>query len=51
MEQRRGLNRDAIKYLAIAAMLLDHIAWYLLPFSSPTAQVFNVFGRITAPVM
>jgi len=51
MEQRRGLNRDAIKYLAIAAMLLDHIAWYLLPFSSPTAQVFHVFGRITAPVM
>ncbi len=51
MEQRRGMNRDAVKYIAIFAMLLDHIAWYLLPFSSPWAQAFHVVGRITAPVM
>ena len=51
MEQRRELNRDALKYIAITAMLLDHIAWYLLPFGSPAAQAFHLVGRITAPVM
>ena len=51
MNQRRGLNRNELKYLAITAMLLDHIAWYLLPFASPTAQIFHVVGRITAPLM
>ena len=51
MERTRDLNRDAIKHLAIIAMLLDHIAWYLLEFSSPWAQAFHVAGRVTAPVM
>ena len=51
MERTRGLNRDELKYLAIFAMLLDHIAWFLLPFSSPVAQIFHVVGRITAPIM
>ena len=51
MEPRKGLNRDVLKYIAVVAMLLDHIAWYLLPFSSPAAQVFHIVGRITAPLM
>ncbi len=51
MEQTRGLNRDTLKYLAIFAMLLDHIAWYLLESSSPWAQAFHVAGRVTAPLM
>lgn len=51
MEQTRGLNRDILKYLAILAMLLDHIAWYLMEFSSPWAQAFHIVGRITAPLM
>lgn len=48
---KKGLSADAIKYIAIFAMLLDHIAWFFLDFSSPLAQVFHTFGRITAPVM
>ena len=51
MEQTRGLSRDTIIYVAILAMLLDHVAWYLLEFSSPWAQAFHVVGRVTAPVM
>lgn len=51
MQTSRIWNRDLIKYIAIIAMLLDHIAWYLLPFASPAAQAFHVVGRITAPVM
>lgn len=49
--RKGGLSANAIKYIAIIAMLLDHIAWYFLAFSSPLAQVFHVVGRITAPVM
>ena len=45
------MNRDTLKYIAVFAMLLDHIAWYLLEFSSPWAQAFHVVGRVTAPVM
>lgn len=45
------LNRDALKYIAVFAMLLDHIAWYLLPFASPWAQAFHIVGRVTAPIM
>lgn len=48
---RKPLNRNAVKYIAVFAMLLDHIAWVFLDFSSPTAQVFHVLGRMTAPVM
>ena len=51
MQEKQGLNRDTLKYIAIFAMLLDHIAWYLLEFSSPTAQAFHIVGRITAPIM
>ena len=51
MNERGKLSRDMLKYIAIFAMLLDHIAWYLLPFSSPWAQTFHVVGRVTAPVM
>lgn len=48
---KKHLNRNSVKYIAIFAMLLDHIAWTFLDFSSPTAQVFHIVGRITAPVM
>ncbi len=51
MNESGKLSRDMLKYIAIFAMLLDHIAWYLLEFSSPWAQAFHVVGRITAPVM
>ncbi|MGN0468705.1 MAG: TraX family protein [Acutalibacteraceae bacterium] len=48
---KKVLDRDAIRYIAIFAMLLDHIAWYFLEFSSPEAQIFHFVGRITAPIM
>ena len=47
----KPLNRNAVKYIAVFAMLLDHIAWTFLSFRTPTAQLFHVIGRITAPVM
>ncbi|MCM1364861.1 MAG: conjugal transfer protein TraX [Faecalibacterium sp.] len=48
---KKCLNRDIIKYFAIFAMLLDHIAWTFLQFSSPTARIFHILGRTTAPIM
>lgn len=42
---------DFIKYVAIFAMLLDHIAWTFLPFDSPVSQLFHILGRMTAPIM
>lgn len=48
---KKSLSGDTIKYIAIAAMLLDHIAWTFLRFDSPAAQLFHIIGRITAPIM
>lgn len=45
------LNTNQLKYIAIFAMLLDHIAWSFLAFQTPLAQTFHFIGRITAPIM
>ena len=50
------LNRAQIKYIAIAAMLLDHLAAYLLlPEKHPTFIVLYIImrtiGRVAAPIM
>lgn len=46
-----GLTADAIKWIAIAAMLVDHIAWGFVPTDSAAGQVMHILGRITAPTM
>ena len=51
MKSRQLLSRDMLKYIAIFAMLLDHIAWFFLEFTSPTAQLFHFVGKLTAPIM
>jgi len=47
----RPFNRNQIKYIAIFAMLLDHIALGFLPDTSPLYVMMHFFGRITGPVM
>lgn len=49
--QKRGLTANTIKWIAIAAMLIDHIAWGFVPFDSAAGQIMHVIGRITAPTM
>lgn len=53
MEQRRafGLNRDAIKYVAMFTMFLNHFANVFLPVNSMLAEVLMNVGYFTAPVM
>ena len=56
MKEKINLNRTQIKYIAIAAMILDHVAAFLLP---PDKQpewivlyiIMRTIGRIAAPVM
>lgn len=52
-----SLNRNQLKYLAIFAMLLDHIAWILSQnyydssWEYALCFVFRTLGRLTAPIM
>ncbi|MEE3417106.1 MAG: TraX family protein [Prevotella sp.] len=45
------LNRNQIKYIAIIAMIIDHIAWTFVPITSVLGQVMHVIGRLTGPTM
>ena len=52
-----SLNRNQLKYLAICAMLLDHIAYLFqnnlrnYSWGMPLIFLFRSLGRITAPLM
>ena len=45
------LNRNQLKYLVIAAMLIDHKAWAFVPTASLLGQVMHIIGRLTGPTM
>ena len=47
----QGLNRNQLKYLAVFAMLLDHIGWAFVPTASFAGQLIHAVGRFTAPTM
>lgn len=46
-----SLNRNQLKYLAILAMVVDHVAWAFVPKATLLGQLMHFFGRITGPVM
>jgi len=45
------LERNQIKCIAISCMVLDHVAFALVPYTSPLFHVMRFFGRCTAPIM
>lgn len=45
------LSRRSLKYIAIIAMVIDHIAFLFVPDTSIMYQIMRFIGRITAPVM
>ncbi len=47
----KGITGSDIKYIAILAMLIDHVAWAFIPIDTAAAQIMHAIGRITAPVM
>ena len=51
MTGRLSLNRNQLKYLVIAAMLIDHIAWAFVPMDTVLGQVMHFIGRLTGPTM
>lgn len=51
MTNKLSLNRNQLKYLVIAAMLIDHIAWAFVPTASLLGQVMHFIGRLTGPTM
>ena len=46
-----SLNRIQIKYIAIIAMLVDHVAWLFVSLYSPAGQIMHFIGRLTGPTM
>ena len=46
-----SLNRNQIKYLAIIAMLIDHLAWKMFDTASPPGEIMHFIGRLTGPTM
>lgn len=51
MEKKRPFNRDVIKYTAIAAMLINHIANVFLEQGTGAYEIMVDIGYFTAPVM
>ena len=51
MESLPKLNRNQLKYVLIAAMLIDHLAWSFVPTLSVLGQVMHIIGRLTGPSM
>ena len=45
------MNRNQIKYIAIIAMVIDHIAWKYVPTQSILGQIMHFIGRLTGPTM
>lgn len=52
-EQKKGLNANQIKLIAIIAMTVDHLTWTFFPGYDKTWYVIllHIIGRLTAPIM
>ena len=48
---KKGLNRNQLKYIAIIAMLIDHVALLFIPSSSCVYTICRFIGKLTAPIM
>ena len=46
-----GLSANALKFIAIAAMLIDHIAWRFVETNSTEGFFMHLIGRMTIPIM
>ena len=53
INKQKGLNSNALKLIAIAAMTVDHFTWAVFPGTQKVWYVIalHIIGRITAPVM
>ena len=47
----RGLTVNTLKYIAILAMVIDHIAYAFVPSGTALSIVMHFIGRTTGPIM
>lgn len=45
------MNRNHLKYIAAASMLIDHIGAFFIPVTTPAGCLMRIVGRLTAPIM
>ena len=45
------MNRNFLKYIAVIAMLSDHIALAFVGMDNPLGLAMRIFGRLTAPII
>jgi len=52
-QNKKFLNSNMIKLIAITAMTADHLAWAIFPGYSkePVAVILHIIGRLTCPIM
>lgn len=48
---KNKINANTLKYIAVIAMLIDHIAWSFVPTASLLGFLMHTVGRLTAPIM
>jgi len=46
-----GLNSNTLKIIAIAAMVIDHIAFAFVLYDTPISIIMHLVGRLTGPIM
>ncbi len=53
MNKLKSLNSNQIKLIAIVAMTIDHIAWFVFPGypTEPLPIIMHIIGRLTCPIM
>ncbi|MBO4506548.1 MAG: hypothetical protein J5728_09010 [Lachnospiraceae bacterium] len=48
---KNSINRNQLKYIAIVAMLIDHIGWTFVETYTLLGQAMHFIGRLTGPIM
>lgn len=48
---QKYLNGNTLKFIAIIAMTIDHVAWLIFPLESVAGQICHIIGRLTFPIM
>lgn len=47
----QGITLNTLKYIAIVAMIIDHIAYAFVPYGTVLSIVMHFIGKITGPIM
>ncbi len=51
MKHKITFSAASLKYIALLAMTIDHIAFVFVPSDTALHFLMRLFGRLTAPIM